>query len=153
MRSFSILHPVTRAVTAALSLYTVTACSDAADGPSAPPHGLAPAFEAVHFFEAGASVSWNAVARSLTSEYPTGQQVGARLLAYLSLAQYDAVIAAEEGKDRGKHPSAAAAVAGASAVVLAAQYPGETAALNALVTAQATAPNVARRATEELLER
>jgi membrane-associated phospholipid phosphatase len=141
MRPFSLLRPVTRAVTGALSLFTVIACTDAENGPSAPPRAITPAFDAVHFWEVGASVSWNAVARSLTNKYPTGQQAGARLLAYLSLAQYNAVIAAEEGRDRGEHPSPAAAVAGASAVVLAAQYPAEANALNALVAAQATAPN------------
>ncbi|HTK51485.1 MAG TPA: hypothetical protein VL308_06325 [Gemmatimonadaceae bacterium] len=43
-------------------------------------------------------------------------------------------------KDNGEHPSPAAAVAGASVVVLAAQYPAEAAALDALVLAQANAP-------------
>lgn len=140
MTRFSLLRPVTRAITAALGLYTVAACSDAANGPSAPPRVITPAFDAVHFWEVGASVSWNAIARNLTNKYPTAQQAGARLLAYLSLAQYDAVIAAEEANDRGDHPSPAAAVAGASAVVLGAQYPAEANALNALVVAQAGGP-------------
>jgi membrane-associated phospholipid phosphatase len=126
---------------AALPLFAAAACTDPTAGPGNPSLATAPSFEAVHFNEASATVAWNGVARGLTSKYPTSQQAGARLLAYLSLAQYNAVIAAEDGKDNGEHPSPAAAVAGASAVVLAAQYPAEAAALNALVVAQANSPS------------
>ena len=129
-----------RQATGAVCAFAVLACTDTATAPSAPQRVVGPVFDAVHFSNAGASVSWNAVARGLTNKYPTGQQVGARLLTYLSLAQYNAVIAAEKGKDKGDHPSPAAAVAGASAEVLAAQYPAEATALNALVAAQAVAP-------------
>jgi len=127
------------ALLAALPLIAV-ACIDAVTEPAVSSVTAVPSFDAVQATEASATVAWNSVARGLTNKYPTGQQVGARLLAYLSLAQYDAVIAAEDGKDKGDHPSPAAAVAGASAVVLAAQYPAEAAALNALVNAQAAAP-------------
>ncbi|HET9481928.1 MAG TPA: vanadium-dependent haloperoxidase [Candidatus Polarisedimenticolia bacterium] len=45
---------------------------------------------------------------------------GARMLTYLSLAQYNAAVAALKANDRGEHPSIAAAVGGASAALLSA---------------------------------
>ena len=132
MRSFS-----PAALLAALPLFAFNACTDAVTDPVTSSVAAAPSFNAGQVNKASATVAWNSIARSLTNKYPTGQQAGARLLAYVSLAQYNAVIAAEDGKDKGEHPLPAAAVAGASAVVLAAQYPAETAALNALVVAQA----------------
>jgi membrane-associated phospholipid phosphatase len=121
-------------------MFAVTACADSATGPSSSSFQALPSSDAVKFTEASATVAWNGVTRGLTVKYPLSQQAGVRLFAYLSLAQYDAVIAAEDGNDNGEHPSPAAAVAGASAVVLAAQFPAEAAALNALVVAQANAP-------------
>ena len=129
-----------RAATAAVAMFALSACADSATGPSSSSLEASASPDAVQFNDALASVAWNAVARGLTSKYPTSQQGGTRLFAYLSLAQYDAVIAAEDGKDNGEHPSPAAAVAGASAVVLAAQYPAEASALDALVAAQASSP-------------
>jgi hypothetical protein len=139
MNSFSAVPRLAGAMTA-VAMFAVSACTDPATGPSSSYLAAAPSLDAVKFNEASATVAWNGVARGLTNKYPGAQQVGARLLAYLSLAQYDAVIAAEDGKDKGEHPSPAAAVAGASAVVLAAQYPADAAALNALVSAQANSP-------------
>jgi membrane-associated phospholipid phosphatase len=124
----------------AVAMLALSACTDPATGPSSSSLTAPASFDAVKFNEASATVAWNGVARGLTSKYPLAQQAGVRLFAYLSLAQYDAVIAAEDGKDKGEHPSPAAAVAGASAEVLAAQFPAEAAALNALVSAQANSP-------------
>lgn len=129
-----------RTATAAVVVFAVSACADSPTAPSGSSSQASPSSDAVQFNEALATVAWNEVARGLTNKYPTSQQGGTRLFAYLSLAQYDAVIAAEDGKDNGEHPSPAAAVAGASAAVLAAQYPAEAAALDALVLAQANAP-------------
>ena len=112
-----------RAGTTAVAMFAVSACADSATAPSSSSFEASPSPDAVQFNEALATVAWNGVARSLTNKYPTSQQGGTRLFAYLSLAQYDAVIAAEDGKDNGDHPSPAAAVAGASAVVLAAHIP------------------------------
>ena len=140
MRSFSTISLLARAATAAVGVIAVSACADSATGLSGASVEASPSPDAVQFNDALATVAWNAVARDLTKKYPLAQQAGVRLFAYLSLAQYDAVIAAEDGKDHGEHPSPAAAVAGASAEVLAAQFPAEVAALNALVSAQASSP-------------
>ena len=140
MTSLSPVPRWARAGTAAVAMFAVSACADSATGPSRASFEASPSPDAVQFNEALASVAWNGVARGLTNKYPTSQQGGTRLFAYLSLAQYDAEIAAEDGKDNGEHPSPAAAVAGASAVVLAAQYPAEANALDVLVAAQANSP-------------
>jgi membrane-associated phospholipid phosphatase len=132
---------VTSIGAAMFSALVAGACTDSTvvDPPSRP-QAAVPSLDAIHFWDAGATAAWNAVARALTNKYPASPQVGVRLLAYLSLAQYDAVIGAEQGSANGEHPSPQAAVAGASAVVLANQYPAEAAALEALVDAQASAP-------------
>jgi hypothetical protein len=125
------LAAATGAIIAALA-----ACSD----PTTAPAGLPPARNAAQAWEASAALAWNAVARDQTKlTHPgvaVGQQFGARTFAYLSLAQYDAAVAAESAKDRGDHASIAAAVAGASAVVLSYFYPDQTAAFDAQVQAQ-----------------
>ena len=140
MTAFLLRRSLVGAASITITAAMLSACTDAISAPAGPSASPRASLDATQFFEASASVAWNAVARGLTNKYPTGQQVGARLLAYVSLAQYEAVIEAEEGRDNGDHPSPAAAVAGASAVVLAAQYPAEAAALNALVSAQSSSP-------------
>ena len=92
---------------------------------------------AVKFWEAGASVHWNAIAREVVIRRGYADQIGAwRLFAYLSLAQYNAVIAAQDAGDGASHPSEQAAVAGASAAVLTDFFPVERAFLDGQVTAQ-----------------
>ena len=92
---------------------------------------------AVKFWEAGASVSWNAIERNLLIRRKFADQNAAfRQFAYLSLAQYNAVIAAENGQNGATHPSEQAAVAGASAAVLAFFFPDEQAFLDGQVSAQ-----------------
>jgi len=92
---------------------------------------------AVKFWEAGASVGWNAIERNLLVKRKFADPIAAfRQFAYLSLAQYNAVIAAKNGQDGAIHPSELAAVAGASAAVLTYFYPDEQAFLEGLVTAQ-----------------
>jgi membrane-associated phospholipid phosphatase len=92
---------------------------------------------AVKFWEAGASVRWNAIESDILARRRVGDQNAAlRQFAYLSLAQYDAVIAAQNGADGATHPSEQAAVAGASAVVLAYFYPDEAAFLESQIAAQ-----------------
>jgi membrane-associated phospholipid phosphatase len=83
-----------------------------------------PQLSAVKFWEAGSSVAWNKTARDLIAARGGGTPVTqTRVLAYLSVAQYNAVIAAEDAKDGGDHPSPAAAAAGASLVVLKSFFP------------------------------
>jgi len=79
-----------------------------------------PAASETKFWEAGSSVAWNQTARELISTRADAfdPAVQSRLFTYLSIAQYNAVVAAEAAKERGVHASPAAAAAGASLVVL-----------------------------------
>ena len=85
----------------------------------------------------GVSVQWNErsvaliVARQPTSN---GQAAVSRILTYVSLAQYRAVVAAQTAGG-SRPPSAAAAVAGASVAVLNAFFPADTAASGAQLRA------------------
>jgi hypothetical protein len=98
--------------------------------------------DAVKFWQAGASAQWNALLRDLVAgkSVKPNQQAMLRAFTYLSLAQYDAVVAAEDGRDGAVHPSNRGAVAGASAVILEYFFPADAAALEAAVQAQRTAP-------------
>jgi membrane-associated phospholipid phosphatase len=113
------------------------ACRDEA-ATTAPAAG--PAARAVKFWEAGATVGWNRMARDLVVEHATGAAPAIRVYALLSVAQYNAVVAAEAGGAGPERPSPAAAVAGASAAVLTYLYPGKAGLLEARVDDQAAAP-------------
>ena len=86
---------------------------------------------AVHFWESNAPVYWNAVARGLVAAKASNALVAIRAYATLSVAQYNAAIAAEKGKERGEHPSVHAAISAASVVALSFIYPTESSALEA----------------------
>ena len=93
----------------------IAACGDSPTAPAPE----SPQLSAVKFWEAGSSVAWNQTARDLiATRAVTSPIVQVRIMTYLSVAQYNAIIAAEDGKHGGDHPSAAAAAAGASLVVL-----------------------------------
>ena len=62
-----------------------------------------------------------------------------RILAYLTLAQYNAVVAAEDTKEGGKNASPAAAVGGASVVVLKSFFPLDEALIDAKLAEQLAA--------------
>jgi hypothetical protein len=72
-----------------------------------------------------ASGLWNKRTRAIIGRQGGSSPKAARTFALVSVAQYDAVIAAEDSKDRGLHPSEAGAVSAASAAVLAGLYPAE----------------------------
>jgi membrane-associated phospholipid phosphatase len=94
---------------------------------------------AVKFWEAGSSVSWNQTARNLIAARGGGTPVTqTRVLTYLSVAQYNAIVTAEDAKDGGDHASPAAAAAGASLVVLKSFFPLDAALLDAKLVAQRT---------------
>jgi hypothetical protein len=123
----------TRTLTAALlTSIAVGACSDSvtSNGPTAPDQARS---SAVTFWDVGSSVRWNRLAISLFRS--RGGNAG-RINAYLSLAQYRAVLAAQDGKDGSMHPSPAAAAAGASVVVLKQFYPLDAATIDAEIAAQ-----------------
>src|SRR5437762_6501499 len=91
-------------------------------------------FSAVTFWEAGATVSWNQLATDLTTAAPAPGINAIRLYTYLSLAQLRAAEAAQAAP--GPHPPIAAAIGGASVVVLSSFFPGSVAQLEAALDAQ-----------------
>ena len=64
--------------------------------------------DATKFWEASATVRWNQIARTQTLTHAISQQFGTRSFAYLSLAQFNAAVAAGMAKNRGDHASVAA---------------------------------------------
>lgn len=107
----------------------LTGCSDgplATDRDAVQPvaHG-----NAVKFWEANAAADWNAVARQLVAANSSNALVAIRGYAIVSLAQYNAAIAAEQASVRGAHPSVHAAIGAASVVALSYLYPGAASSL------------------------
>jgi membrane-associated phospholipid phosphatase len=98
----------------------------------------------------GSSVQWNERAVALVvARQPTsnGQAAVSRILTYLSVAQYRAVVAAQAAAGEARPPSAVAAVAGASAAVLNSFFPLDVSATEAQLQsdlAALTAPNGGR---------
>jgi hypothetical protein len=112
-RSIHLTRPLPYITAAVLA---ITACSDAPTGPKAGDVALQ---STIRFWDATASVSWNETARDLiVSRAVTNASIQARILTYLSVAQYNAVVAAEDTKNGGVHASPSAAAAAASLVVL-----------------------------------
>lgn len=110
---------------AVLAALTLTACGE-------PPTAVtrAPAWEA------GASVSWNGTAREVIASRGMSSPIAqVRVLAYLSVAQYNAVLGAEESERRGTDATPAVAVAAASSVVLQSFFPLDSAMLDAKLAA------------------
>jgi hypothetical protein len=131
-------------VASVLVIGVVAGCADSSTATMPQPSSLTASADATKFWEAGASVWWNQLLRDLIAGKPApskpNQQATLRAFTYLSLAQYDAVIAAEEGKEGSLQPSARGAVAGASAIVLEYLFPADEAALEAAVQTQRSGP-------------
>lgn len=111
---------------------TLGACSDAPSAPDVVPTSSA----AVKFWEAGSAVAWNQTARDLLALRTTSPVVEGRVLAYLAVAQYNAVNTAHDSVDRGLRPSPGAAIAGASVVVLKNFFPLDHALIDGRLAAQ-----------------
>lgn len=94
--------------------------------------------QAFQFWESGASVYWNQVARDLVVKYNFNAFQAIRGYAALSVAQYNGIVAAENAASRPASPRAA--VIGASAVVLSYLFPAEATALEDLVEQQLASP-------------
>ena len=126
----------------ALACAEPTAAPRSAAAPADVRPGAVSATAAPKSRDAGASVAWNEQARAYVAALAVkpNPQAALRAFTYLALAQYDAVVAAEDAKDRGDHPSPQAAVAGASAVVLSYAFPAGAAGFEAAVRAQETDP-------------
>jgi hypothetical protein len=123
MTSPNSLLKILRAASAVLVL---AACADhptAPDATSSIPN--TPDARAVKFWEVGSSVGWNGVARGFLTAPGRAFNpfIEARVLTYLSLAQYNAIVAAENSETPGIHPSRAGAAAGASVIVLKEFFP------------------------------
>jgi membrane-associated phospholipid phosphatase len=117
------------------------ACTDSAARPFAPAPPD-PSTNAVKFWDVTASTRWNRRALDLLSTRPpaNAQAWVVRMLAYLSIAQHRAVLAAERGKDGKVHPSVSAAVGGASVVVLSHFFPLDIALHESRLDADLAAP-------------
>jgi membrane-associated phospholipid phosphatase len=127
---------------AALSLARCADQPTAPDATSSLPTGGTSLPSAAKFWEAGSSVAWNGIARELILARPFNPFFELRVLTYLSLAQYNAIIAAENSKTPGAHPSRAGAAAGASVVVLKDFFstPAEADVIDARLAAQVAGP-------------
>jgi hypothetical protein len=117
-------RPLLPGFVAALGL--LAACTDASRRPTAP--------DTATVVEVGtdgatqpvtAAARWNLRTRAIIGRQRGSSNAAARAFALVSVAQYNAVIAAEEAKGRGAHPSEAGAASAAAATVLAALYPPE----------------------------
>ena len=122
-----ILVPWTAAVVAA-------ACSDKAltVEPTSLPSSAK--VDAVKFWESNAPVYWNGKARQFVGAYRFNALQAIRGYAIVSVAQYNAAIAAEKASERGAHPSVHAAISAASVVALSYLHPAEASALEGQLT-------------------
>lgn len=122
----------TRALAIVAGALLAVACSEPG-APAGSAAGTLPEVSAVKFWDAGASATWNELATALADQTPVD---ASRLYVYLSLAQFRAAEAAEATQP---HPATSAAIAGASAAVLNAFFPGQVATIEAALDAQKAA--------------
>jgi hypothetical protein len=103
------------------------ACKDAGPLPTVPesPRTVAPRAGDAAADRVTASARWNLRTREIIGRQGGDSNAAARTYALVSVASYDAVIAAKRVKARSKHPSEAAAAGAAAATVLASLYPEE----------------------------
>lgn len=128
-----------RLLTPALAIVVASACQP--DAPTSPLASPAPDLAAVQFAESGSSVAWNATARDLiVARSMNAPHVQLRILTYLSIAQYNAIVTAEDTKDRGTHASLRSAAAAASVVVLSHFFPLDASDLEDELEAQLAGP-------------
>ena len=120
-----------RAAALALVIF-IPACSDSNEPPAPPsptPGTTLGSAEAVKFWESNAAVYWNQLAREMVAANGIGAPFAIRGYAAVSVAQYNAAIAAEKSTVGNAHPSVRAAIAAASVGALAYLYPTQAAAL------------------------
>jgi len=124
------------------ALAAAAAVSGCADTPTQLVQPQAPNLDAVKFWEVTASTRWNERANVLMPQraLANGQAAASRILTYLSIAQYRAVLAAEAGKEGRVHPSVSAAVGAASVAVLSSFFPGDAGTFESQLDADLAAP-------------
>jgi len=117
-----------RRTTALVAATALAACADVSQTPTLPsafsPDASARTDDAAAN-RVTASALWNLRTREIIGRRGGNSNAAARVYALVAVAQYDAVIAADQAKDHAIHPSEAGAAAGASAGVLAALYSAE----------------------------
>ena len=120
-------HIAMRVIALAGAALLVAACSDTAPtAPESVASRTAPAAPATADRQTAAE-RWMALTREIIGRREPTPGGTARSFALVAVAQYDAVIAAQDAKTHGLHPSEAGAVASAAAHVLGALYPVESA--------------------------
>ena len=130
--------PVPCLVALALAAALVVGCQpDAPTTPSARRGGVAAAGTTTAAERTTAAARWNALVGEIVSRRPGGPLVVARTFALVSVAQHDAILAAEDARHGREQPSRAGAAAGAAAAVLAAIFPVERPRLDAQLAADA----------------
>ena len=130
----SVLTELPRAVAvpAAAAILVLSGCTDRISNPAprlrAQSAGLD---EAAVLGDATSSVRWNTITRDFIAAKPAAAKpnpvAAFRAYAYLSLAQYRAVVAAQESRGAPPHASPQGAVAAASSAVLSALFPADAA--------------------------
>ncbi|HKO11587.1 MAG TPA: vanadium-dependent haloperoxidase [Acidobacteriaceae bacterium] len=120
----------------------------------APTSAKAPALDARNVV-----LQWNAIARQLVIEKNTDPPMASRFYALLSVAQYEAAMAAwpseSKGTDGSRHDAVAAAISAASAAVLSYAYPDRAGwlAATAALPANEHSARIGREAAERVLAR
>jgi len=131
---FSFAHRAGRGATALTMAVLLAACHEpvAVADPRTASTGAAEVARA-----ASATVAWNRVARDLVVKHRTSVPASIRMFALLSVAQYNGIVAAENGTAGPTVASERGATAGAAAAVLSYVYPAEAQFLEGLVDEQA----------------
>ena len=130
-----------RSVVVAAVIAVTSACTGRITDPT-PAKRTGPTLhlDAAALGDSTASVRWSAITRDFISSKPAATKpnpvAALRAFAYLSLAQYRAVIAAEEPPAHQSHLSAQGAAAAASAVVLGSLFPADVAFFESQLSAQ-----------------
>lgn len=102
---------------------------------------------------AGSSVRWNQTARELIAARAVNSPITqVRILTYLSVAQYNAIVTAEDAKKGNDRPAPTAAAAAASLVVLKTFFPLDSALLDAKLLAQKAEPTSPGEKKEDFTE-
>ena len=107
--------------------FALVACSDRPTVTG--PIPTSPSASAVKFWEDNAAVYWNGVTNGLAVKYAKSPFETIRNFGIVSVAGYNAAVAAEKGGIGPEHPSVHAAISAASIVALTYLFPGEAAAL------------------------
>ncbi len=116
-----------RAFTAVTAVTVLAACDATEPSAVLAPQASEPTVSTSTVSEQSTPVTivWNRESRELVKKYATGAAPAMRVYALVSIAQYNALVAADDAKAPRKRPSARAAIAAASTGVLSYLYPAE----------------------------